>query len=160
MKTTSAMMIATALLSSVLTACGTSAMNAQDFPTPMRVPQMTQNLQTQNFQAAYYNLILKTGYQPDGGTHFGFDFANVTYINRAGKTLNFNLRYSPQGRILWVHLAEQGAPLDQAEHIKQEDTARLLELARELRKLGAGTAQDKTNVNRIATLLEHPPVRP
>ncbi|MEZ0372095.1 MAG: hypothetical protein ACAI44_23605 [Candidatus Sericytochromatia bacterium] len=166
MKSTPALLIATALLSTALTACGSPMMNAQAFrPMPgQMMSRMSQPTRAQNsggMHAQYYNLILKTSYDPDvNGQHFGFDFGFVSFISKQGKTIDLDLRFSPRGRVLWVTLMEQGAPEEQREQVDQTNTARLAEIAAELRALGAGSPQDKANIARIANLLEHPPVRP
>lgn len=153
-------LIAATLTTTVLSACG-SALPIGQLRQPARAMQsrnvQARNLQTRNVQAQYMNLILATSYSPDqNGMQFGFDFGNVRYIDFQARQVELDLRYSAKGRILWINLASEG----QNEHVDQTNKARLAEVASELRHLGAGTPADKANIQRIAALLENPPVRP
>lgn len=173
MKTIHALLIATSF-SALLSACGTPVQMAglrQPMLAQNNLPRVNQSaVRSQNMQAQYMNLVLKTGYSPDvNNSHYGFDFGNVSYTDQQSTPMDLILRYSPQAKVLWVTLIEkdnlgqqpgQPIPEDKIEHIGQENLARLREVASQLRRLYTSNAQDKANINRIASLMEKPPVRP
>lgn len=166
-----ALLTATLALSTLLSACGTT-LPASQMMRPMQAPMMQRPVQMQRaqvrtqprtgeMQAKYTHLILETSYDPDlNGNHFGFDFGSVNFINHEGRTIELDLRYSRQGRVLWISLIERGAPQEARENVDQSNRARLAEVARELRSLFPGTPQQQADIARIASLLENPPVRP
>lgn len=158
MKASLTLLIAATLLSTALTGCGSQLPLGQAVRGPVmaqtaRAPQAA----PADVQATYYNMLLKAGYSPDhNNSHYGFDFASVSFVDRQGRAMDLDIKYYPALKSLWLTLREQDVPLNQFEHIDQKDTSRMAELIGELRGLRGGNAEAKAALSRVVTILEKP----